>query len=169
MEEVLETRVCVDCGLEKVLNRSFPLVFGKQRSKRCYTCKQRINYRRNPQRFCERAKRYRLLNPVAMIVRDARHSDKKYGRENNLTKDAVAALLSSGCSYCGERQIRMTLDRVDNARGHTLDNVVSACIRCNMMRRDMPYTAWLAIVPSVRDARESGLFGDWVGGPHGRR
>ena len=33
----------------------------------------------------------------------------------------------------------------------------------------MPYVAWLAIVPSVRAAREAGLFGDWAKLPFHRQ
>jgi hypothetical protein len=57
----------------------------------------------------------------------------------------------------------MTLDRKDNDRGHTQDNVVPACIRCNYIRRHTPYEAWLCMVPGVRRARKEGFFGDWTG------
>jgi hypothetical protein len=57
----------------------------------------------------------------------------------------------------------MTLDRKDNSKGHTQDNVNAACIRCNYARRDMPYGAWLFIVKGMREARMSGAFGTWTG------
>jgi len=57
----------------------------------------------------------------------------------------------------------MTLDRVDNTCGHIQSNVVSACVRCNYMRRDMPYAAWLKLLPMIKQAREEGLFGTWTG------
>jgi len=57
----------------------------------------------------------------------------------------------------------MTLDRIDNDKGHTQDNVVPACIRCNYARRSMPYEAWLVVAKGMREAREQGLFGDWTG------
>jgi len=58
----------------------------------------------------------------------------------------------------------MTLDRINNEKGHTADNVIPACYRCNLIRRDMPYDAWMHVAPSIRSAREAGLFRDWIGG-----
>jgi hypothetical protein len=38
-----------------------------------------------------------------------------------------------------------------------------------MIRNNMPYVAWLRIVPAVKMARLEGLFGDWIGHtPHGK-
>lgn len=57
----------------------------------------------------------------------------------------------------------MTLDRIDNKIGHMMDNVNTSCSRCNYIRKDMPYDAWLFVVKSVREAAELGLFGNWEG------
>jgi hypothetical protein len=57
----------------------------------------------------------------------------------------------------------MTVDRIDNNKGHLLTNVVPACLRCNLARGDMPYEAWLCLVPGLKEAREKGLFGAWIG------
>lgn len=99
----------------------------------------------------------------ACIWQDTRRSDKKAGLTNDLTKEFIATLIQKGCFYCGETQIRMTLDRIDNNQGHLMSNVVSACIRCNYARRAMPYEAWLLVAKGMREAREAGLFGDWTG------
>ena len=53
-------------------------------------------------------------------------------------------------------------DRIGNTLGHTTDNMVVACFRCNMLRGTLPYQVWLHIVPAVRPAREAGLFGGWL-------
>jgi hypothetical protein len=57
----------------------------------------------------------------------------------------------------------MTVDRVDNDLGHLQSNVVPACVRCNHVRGQMPYEAWLMVAPGMRAAREAGLFGGWDG------
>jgi hypothetical protein len=103
------------------------------------------------------------------ILRDARHSDRRNGRQCDLTRQIVDELVTRECTYCGARHMLMTLDRIDNAIGHLVSNVVPACVRCNYLRRDMPYEAWLAIVPAVRSAHENGLFGDWIGGNSRKR
>ena len=100
------------------------------------------------------------------ICAESRSSDRKRGLSNDMTRVFIRDLIQHGCCYCGETQIRMTLDRIDNALGHTTANVVPACVRCNYARRDMPYDAWLIVAKGMRTAREAGLFGTWTGGPH---
>ncbi len=102
-------------------------------------------------------------NTPKVILADCRSSDKKKHRLCDLTLEFVESTISNGCEYCGERSGRMTLDRIDNSLGHLQLNVRSACLRCNYLRRDVPYAAWLELVPSVRSAREKGLFGEWTG------
>jgi len=98
------------------------------------------------------------------ILYDTAKTDKAHGRPNDLDIAYVESRISEGCAYCGANNIKMTLDRMDNSGGHTKDNVVPACIRCNYLRRDMPYEAWLEIVPGVKAAVEKGKFGKWIGG-----
>jgi hypothetical protein len=119
----------------------------------------------------EREKRHRAagLKLDRWICKDAKLTDKRKGLENDIDREFVALMISRPCSYCGGSTIRMTLDRIDNARGHTKDNVVPACIRCNYIRRDMPYAAWLLFAPTLRIIREAGLFGDWDCGPRKNR
>jgi hypothetical protein len=97
------------------------------------------------------------------ILTDSKRSDRKRGYKNDLDKTFIESLIGMGCSYCGDDKIRITLDRIDNSKGHTKDNVVPACIRCNYVRRHMPYAAWLILAPAMRRARKLGQFGDWIG------
>lgn len=89
----------------------------------------------------------------------------KADRENDLSHEFVLEQFEKSCTYCGATQdeIRLTLDRVDNSLGHLKTNVVPACRRCNFIRRDMPFEAWLVVAKGMRKAREKGLFGDWKG------
>jgi hypothetical protein len=95
------------------------------------------------------------------IYYGSRKWDGKYDLLNDLTREIIEKLISVPCQYCGENELRMTLDRMDNERGHSQDNVVPACIRCNNIRRNMPYETWLFLVPHIREARERGLFKGW--------
>ena len=101
-------------------------------------------------------------NSARFILMDYVRDDRKRGLENELDLEFVKEQIAKGCSYCGETEIRMSLDRIDNTRGHTRDNVVPACHRCNYVRLNMPYEAWLGIAPAMRKAREKGAFGDWM-------
>lgn len=107
------------------------------------------------------------------ILCDSRRSDKLRGLENDLDWQFIKNRISGGCEYCGDVVGKMTLDRIDNSIGHVRTNVVAACMRCNMFRRDMPFEAWLMLVPSLKEAREYGLLDGWnagtVKGARGRK
>jgi hypothetical protein len=103
------------------------------------------------------------------VLEDCRKFDRKRGLSNDLDASFVKNELAKGCQYCGETAIRMTLDRVRNDEGHLRENVVPACLRCNLMRGSMPWKAWLFLVPKVREAREMGLFGSWGALPFAKR
>lgn len=153
--------VCGSCHEEKDETKFGRIRDTKYRRGTCFACYAKIDYRNNRERFLRGAKIRRHNNPSSAIYADSRKSDKKKGRANDLTKEFIKKQIEKGCSYCGETESRMTLDRIDNGRGHTMDNVVPACIRCNYFRRDMPYEAWLVIAPAMREVRERGLLGDW--------
>jgi hypothetical protein len=101
------------------------------------------------------------MRATAIFV-DSRRSDRKHGRIFDLEKNHIADAIARGCSYCGNHNLMMTLDRKDNSIGHTRENVVPACCRCNLVRGEMPYEAWLLVAPSMKLAFEQGAFTDWV-------
>lgn len=47
----------------------------------------------------------------------------------------VENILSKPCHYCGDTR-RVGCDRIDNKKGHTMDNVVPCCIECNTARNN---------------------------------
>lgn len=114
-------------------------------------------------------RRWRANNPLSAVFRDCRASDKKRGFNNDLDHEFIRILIASGCKYCGETTIRMTLDRIDNSIGHIKTNVLPCCIRCNYIRGSMPFEAWMIMAPAVRQAKEAGLFGTWRSVPFNRK
>lgn len=105
----------------------------------------------------------RSLKPAGAIWSRYKKSAKQRGLEFGITKQDVEAAIAQSCTYCGEDSILMTLDRVENTIGYVPDNVVPCCIRCNIMKADMPKDAWLQLAPQVRAVREAGLFLNWIG------
>jgi hypothetical protein len=102
---------------------------------------------------------------IAKIINsDSKRTDRHRGWKNDLSPEWIADQIKDGCVYCGDKRTRMTMDRIDNDKPHTRDNVVPACIRCNLTRKTMPYEAWLVVAKAMRAALNAGLFGDWVGG-----
>jgi len=173
----MPTKVCTGCGEPKSEAELVPLVRRGKTYYRswCRSCdRKRVGVWREENAEKSEAswkRRDRLASqmrkegkdPARWILKDARGSDRKKGRDNDLTKPFVEGCIAQGCSYCGETTLRMTLDRVDNTLGHLQSNVVPACIRCNYARGSMPYEAWLVVAPGMRKAREGGLFGCWTG------
>jgi hypothetical protein len=172
------TKTCKHCGAEKPVSEMEKVkkpngkVYVRTRCVACARERNRTWKSRNPvaaQAVMDRAGKRQTLERsqrqywAKWIVRDSRASDRKHGRKNDMTVEFVQQLIEGGCSYCGETELRMTLDRIDNTLGHTRENVVAACIRCNYTRKDMPHEAWVLLAPAMRSARECGLFGSWTG------
>ena len=177
MENHPDQKFCTRCQKTKIIRDhfSYKIVHDKYYLRcHCNECESEKRKGRNSSQAVRIAasRRYGMkkrdqrkngINVARWILTDSRQSDKKHGRENNLTHSLIEELIANGCSYCGDNTIRMTLDRKDNNLGHISENVVPACIRCNYVRRDMPLTAWLLLIPTMRSARESGAFGKWTG------
>lgn len=177
----MESKACSHCGEVKTLDQ-FSLTYSKQypNQKRsyCERCRCKMAYQSSKERYRnnedyrerrriagrERERRNRAdpSKRAMYLIKDCKKCDKKRGLDCDLNKDVVETLIASPCTYCGDTDSIKTLDRIDNAVGHLLSNVVCSCIRCNMIKRDMPHDAWLEITPVIRRLREEGRFGDWT-------
>lgn len=85
----------------------------------------------------------------AMIGRMKLAAEKR-DHKWQLTNEQVRHLTKQRCYYCGVKPLQTShaeayngdyvhngIDRVDNERGYTIDNVVSCCGKCNLMKRAM--------------------------------
>lgn len=88
----------------------------------------------------------------------------KKGR--TITKDEVKLLISQDCHYCGaapdhyrtvgsgEWARKSTvpthgIDRKDSDKGYDLDNCVTCCTRCNLMKREIPYQEFIDLCKMI--------------------
>ena len=176
MSDIIPQKIkCKACGEEKEPSL-MRVMYGKPRSicRKCDGKGRGARYKKTPRKRTKSGKdrinslireaRSQNLNPEKFILIDSRKGDRRRGRENDLTADFIRERISGGCAYCLETEGRMTLDRIDNDIGHLQSNVIPSCVRCNYIRKDMPYQAWMLIVPAVREARLKGLFEGWSGG-----
>ena len=167
-------RTCKKCLVEKE-DEHFGY-HGKYRRTRCRRCRQegksQARSRLTPEERLVKTRKWNAKVKVNRRSREyrtqfamggARRRDRAAGRVTTLTNDEAHQLLNAACIYCGDTELMMTLDRVDNSRGYEPGNVVGCCIRCNYTRRDMPMAAWLVIADAMRSARLLGAFGAWVG------
>ena len=171
------TKTCTNCQETKPLN-CFPLriVKGKKYPRtRCKPCwnQSTKTIAGTEKRKRKNARRYQKLREgiesgdlqiiSRYILKNAKGYDKLHDLKNDLNLEFVKNLCGNGCTYCGDTY-RIGIDRINNKIGHLQDNVVGACTRCNLTRGDMPYEAWKLVAPVMREARERGLFGDWIPG-----
>ena len=99
----------------------------------------------------------RCLNDVFSVYR---RTAEKRGLTFNLTKEQVNKLIFSKCFYCGRtgvnngsrawRGIRCNgIDRKDNSLGYSIENVVSCCKECNMLKSNKTieqFYFWIKII-----------------------
>ncbi len=62
---------------------------------------------------------------------------KQRGLEFSLTKEQFESYWKKPCFYCGDKIETIGLDRIDNSKGYTLDNIVPCCKTCNNMKKDL--------------------------------
>lgn len=131
---------------------------------------RRLGVDRERVRKREAAKRLEALTDpsllAAILLKDTKKTAKKRGLPHDLSSQQILALVTQPCSYCEDSSLRMSLDRIDNDKGYTVGNLVGACVRCNYMRRDIPYEAWKLFIPILRDVVSKGLLDGWMSGPH---
>jgi 5-methylcytosine-specific restriction endonuclease McrA len=166
------TKNCRACGKNKPISDFSEWAPNKLRSI-CEICRvqrdsdSHKNIRKDPpknKKLNERRRAWRQKpeNRSTVIYQDSKASDRKrLGLLNDLTKEFIYESIKNGCSYCGETELQITLDRIDNNLPHNQNNVVSACVRCNLIRGDMPSNCWMHLVPSIKSAYELGLFHNW--------
>lgn len=124
-------------------------------SKICPMCKETFIANRSDKRFCKRwCYRNDPINKAKYRTRtDKNRDDRKYSYKWRLQRlkhksksknykldinlDTYTSLLDKGCHYCYSLLNKETgagLDRVDNSKGYTLDNVIPCCGKCNQVR-----------------------------------
>lgn len=77
------------------------------------------------------------------------------GRAFLLTRERFEQIVEQPCTYCRTTSRTRGVDRVDNARGYELDNVVAACSGCNYLKGKLTTEAFFnkcRIVSSTMDA-----------------
>jgi len=82
------------------------------------------------------------------------------GLEWTITWEEFEALAQRPCHYCESASPRTGsgLDRVDNRRGYTLDNVLPCCGRCNFIRgKELSVDEMLVVGAVLRGFARRGL------------
>ena len=120
---------------------------------------------------------YRLKNPPppgraarTRVLKQYRGSARRRGLAWELNGEEFDKLTAQDCSYCGcppsavQRTGRSSgefvysgIDRVDNALGYVIGNVVPCCSVCNHAKKDMSHDEFMAWVTRLA-AFQAGRF-----------
>ena len=123
-----------DCGKIKVINK-VSLLSGGTQSCGCLILESNRS-------------RHKEITPINKLFKNYQNSAKIRKHVFNLTFEEFKKLTSSDCYYCNRKpaQIKKSdyfnytyngLDRIDNAKGYVLDNVVPCCKHCNYAKKGM--------------------------------
>jgi len=124
-------KTCEECG-----NEYKP--FFKSRQKYCsYECTRIVQNRRQNEKLAKS-----LITGVIFgrplwedaFLRCKRRANRR-GLNFNLTKDYFKDNRNIGCYYCGDKMLRLGIDRVDSNKGYLKSNAVVCCGKCNVMKR----------------------------------
>jgi hypothetical protein len=79
--------------------------------------------------------------------------------EWNLDFCEFSRFWQNDCYYCNSPIKTIGIDRLDSSEGYSLDNCVSCCSICNIMKMDLPLSTFIdqikRIYVNYRDKRES--------------
>lgn len=90
----------------------------------------------------------------------ARCAAKRRNLEWNIPKETYFQLIKMNCHYCSFflNETGIGLDRKDNTKGYTVDNVVPCCKDCNRTRSDhYTYEEMLLLAPTIKLIKENRL------------
>jgi hypothetical protein len=148
-----KTKVCTKCKEEKVLNLFDRHPRGKgNRAAKCSECTSAQHKQRriaNPEIYENKKK------SIGNIYSVLKSCAKVSGRAFDLTIEDFAKLRAQSCYYSGHAlpTYGHGLDRIDSAKGYTLDNVRPCCTRCNAMKNNMTDEEFYEHLHSIKITR----------------
>ena len=134
-----------ECGNEKII-RDDSLRKGLTKSCGCWAREWAREWVKKYSKFPKLG--YGISNMRRIIYSYKKHA-KKRGLEWDLTEEQFKEIAQQDCYYCGVKpnnigKIPKThgeytyngIDRIDNNKGYTIDNIVPCCKRCNIAKNN---------------------------------
>jgi hypothetical protein len=89
-------------------------------------------------------RKWQKNNPFTHGWYNDQRSAAKRGHEWSLSRKTYEELRVANCSYCGiEANPTHGIDRLDNTKGYTEENSVTACATCNYAKRKMTVSEFI--------------------------
>lgn len=122
-----ETKTCAHCRTE----------FIKQNEKRDKEHVRELDRKnsKKPERIATKNE-WNKANPDKVALKDLNNRNRSYEGSINLTKEQFDNITKQPCYYCGIMQEKgfNGIDRMDSIKGYEIENCVSCCKDCNMMK-----------------------------------
>ena len=135
----------------KIDNQSREHLYKEYRAERCKSGKAKENKRKYYQEKkdeilnANRAWRNSLIGRYTSYKKGAESRDLEF----NLTIDEFKTFWQVNCHYCNSKVETIGLDRVDNAQGYILQNIVPCCYKCNSMKMDSSYDDFVSSIIAI--------------------
>lgn len=112
-----------------------------EKNKEIIKNKRKEYYLKNKEEVCRKVRNYHTNNSIISIYRKMKYQSKRRGfGELTLTFEEFKKFRedNKSCYYCGDGLplYGSGMDRIDNGKGYTLDNVVPCCFKCNKIRNN---------------------------------
>lgn len=105
-------------------------------------------------------------------IRQYKSNAKNNQRIYTLTRDEAHRLFTQQCHYCGSipRKAQKPknskrgfyeyngIDRIDNDKGYTSDNVITCCYICNRAKRELTYKEFVLYLQDIYEHLGSGVL-----------
>ncbi len=123
---------------------------------------ERINQKhKNPEHFkmmCDKKNKATKKNKNSKYL-NYKGKAQKAKRSFELSKQFFNILLETQCFYCGRKpgcidkkntdNYHSSIDRIDNNKDYTYDNVLPSCNECNMIKKDYDYHMFLKLMEHI--------------------
>ena len=142
-------QVCPECGENKAIRHFSCVDKWDQTSPRRDTCKRCSKNKRET----ERRNRSWQDDLVGTLLKNTRHRAKAAGIEHTITREDI--IIPEFCPVLGiklhteDRRAKFaapSIDRIDNNKGYTPDNIVVVSVRANLLKKDATLTEMRALV-----------------------
>ena len=158
---------CSVCCKTKPVGEYMGAVADNQMTKTCRACrdefqrqneKRDMEYRREWQRNDSKKperqavkREWAAANPDKVALKEVNKRNRRFPNTVNLTQEQFDNITKNPCYYCGEIQDKgfNGIDRVDSMKGYDLDNCVSACTECNMLKGTLDIVTFIQRVEHI--------------------
>ncbi len=151
-------KTCTKCNLDKDESCFYKQKLGKDglaaACKDCYrtvyvartkTEKRKISRKRYDQSEKAKLARRKPNRLYSLCKKGAKERRLSF----DLTYEQFCSIRSLPCTYCGSIVTTPGIDRIDSSKGYVLENCVSCCVDCNLMKKEFTVEEWCSQMTKI--------------------